>query len=166
MMFATLDDLEGSVEVIVFGKTLAEHEGNLGVDSVVLVRGRVDHKDASKTTLVAQTVEAFEPSQEEVESARRTAAAMPIGPPPLLLRLDAARLPASAIDDLKDLLGSFPGESEVVLELRLSVGDPRTLRLGTAFRVQPTPTLRAELENVLGEAVVRGPVAAVPIAAA
>jgi DNA polymerase III subunit alpha len=166
MMFATLDDLEGSVEVIVFGKALGEYEGALGVDSVVLVRGRVDHKEATKTSLVAQTVEPFEPSEEEIEKARLEASTRRLGPPPLKLRLDAARLPASAIDDLKDLLGSFPGESEVVLELLLSVGDPRTLRLGNAFKVAPTPTLRAELEQILGPAVVRAPAAAAPTAAA
>jgi hypothetical protein len=54
----------------------------------------------------------------------------------------------------------------VVLELLLSVGDPRTLRLGNAFKVAPTPTLRAELEQILGPAVVRAPAAAAPTAAA
>ena len=39
MMFATLDDLEGSVEMLVFGKALAEHEAALAVDEVVLVQG-------------------------------------------------------------------------------------------------------------------------------
>ncbi|HEU0316026.1 MAG TPA: OB-fold nucleic acid binding domain-containing protein, partial [Solirubrobacteraceae bacterium] len=43
MMFATLDDLAGSVEMLVFGKALAEHESALSVDEVVLVKGRVDH---------------------------------------------------------------------------------------------------------------------------
>src|SRR3954454_23305351 len=103
MMFATLDDLAGAVEVIVFGKALGEFEGALGVDSVVLVRGRVDHKEATKTSLVAQTVELFAPTEDEIEKARREASTRPLGPPPLRLRLDAARLPASAIDDLKEL---------------------------------------------------------------
>ncbi len=70
MMFATLDDLEGSVEVLIFGKALAEYEGALGVDEVVLVRGRVDHGDKG-TSLIAQTVEPFEPTPEEVEAAPR-----------------------------------------------------------------------------------------------
>ena len=39
MMFATLDDLAGSVEMLVFGKALAEHEAALAVDQVVLVQG-------------------------------------------------------------------------------------------------------------------------------
>jgi DNA polymerase-3 subunit alpha len=154
MMFATLDDLEGAVEILVFGKALAEYEGALGVDSVVLVRGRVDHKDADKTCLVVQTAEPFAPSPEEVERAKAASATLKVGPLPLHVRLDAAGLPASVIDDLKHLLANYPGESEVVLEVQMSGGDPRTLRLGPSYRVAPTPTLRAELEQVLGPAAV------------
>jgi DNA polymerase-3 subunit alpha len=152
MMFATLDDLEGSVEILVFGKALAEYEGALGVDSVVLVRGRVDHKDADKTCLVVQAVEAFEPTPEEVEQARAAATTRQVGPLPLHVRVDAAGLPASIIDDLKSLLANYPGDSEVVLEVRMSSGDPRRLKLGSSYKVATTPTLRAELEQVLGPA--------------
>jgi len=152
MMFATLDDLEGCVEILVFGKALAEYEGALGVDSVVLVRGRVDHKDADKTCLVVQTAERFEPTADEIELAKVSAAKRLTGPLPLHVRLDAAGLPGTVIDDLKDLLSNFPGESEVVLEVRMSAGDPRTLRLGPSYKVAPTPTLRAELEQILGPA--------------
>jgi DNA polymerase-3 subunit alpha len=163
MMFATLDDLEGSVEILVFGKALAEYEAALQLDSVVLVRGRVDHKDAEKTCLVVQTVERFEPSEKEIEEGRRAAATRLLGPPPLLLRLDAARLPARVIEELKDVLGTSPGEAEVVLELRMSTSEARTLRLGKGFRVQPTPTLRAELEQILGPAAVRAAAPAAPV---
>jgi DNA polymerase-3 subunit alpha len=152
MMFATLDDLEGSVEILVFGKALAEYEGALGVDCVVLVRGRVDHKDADKTCVVVQTVEAFEPTPEEVELAKLAAAKRHVGPVPLHVRVHAAGLPASIIADLKSLLANYPGESEVVLEVQMSSGDPRTLKLGSSYKVATTPTLRAELEQVLGPA--------------
>jgi DNA polymerase-3 subunit alpha len=93
MMFATLDDLAGSVEMLVFGKALAEHdraagrspiggpvgdgpvapraaEATLSVDAVVLVKGRVDHKEAGKTCLVVQSVQLFAPSEQEIERAR------------------------------------------------------------------------------------------------
>ncbi len=154
MMFATLDDLEGAVEILVFGKALAEYEGALGVDQVVLVRGRVDHKEAGKTCVVVQTVEPFTPTDEEVELARLAAEREAERPTPALmrLRLDAARLPATVIDDLKDALEKFPGPAEVVLEMATSAG-ARCLRLGPAYRVAPTPTLRAELEQILGPTV-------------
>ncbi len=120
MMFATLDDLEGSVEMLVFGKALAEHEAALAVDQVVLVRGRVDHKEANKTALVVQSVETFAPTEEEMARADSQAKAASIAQSaalePVRLKVDAARLPASAIEDLKDVIDTHRGAAEVVLE--------------------------------------------------
>jgi DNA polymerase-3 subunit alpha len=153
MMFATLDDLEGSIEVLIFGKALAEYEGDLDVDAVVLVRGRVDHGDKG-TSLVAQTVDPFKPTTEQIEAAREAAARAPVGPQPLLVTLDASSLPASIIDELKHVFGNHAGESEVVLDIQTSAG-PRTLRLGAGYRVAPTQSLRAELQNILGPAALQ-----------
>src|SRR5205085_2375834 len=119
MMFATLDDLEGSVELVIFGKALAAAGDGVADDSIVLVRGRIDHKDRDRTCLVAQQIDPFEPTPEEVQEAEEAAAKAALPPPALRLRLDAAVLPESALRDLKELLGGFPGEAEVVIEQRL-----------------------------------------------
>ncbi|HKH78479.1 MAG TPA: OB-fold nucleic acid binding domain-containing protein, partial [Solirubrobacteraceae bacterium] len=152
MMFATLDDLGGTVEMLVFGKALSEHEAALAVDQIVLVRGRVDHKEAGKTCLIAQTVEVFAPSEQEIEQARKQAetqarTAITLSRP-VHARVDVASLSASAIEDIKQLIEDYSGPAEVVLDIDTPAG-VRRLRLGEAFRVQNTPTLRAELENVL-----------------
>ncbi len=154
MLFATLDDLEGSVEMLVFGKALGEHEAILAVDQVVLVRGRVDHREAGKTCLVVQSAEAFQPTAEEIEQAKATSAARaaaPQGAGPIHLRVDPTRLQPGVIDDLKHLFENFPGPAEVVLEMDTSAG-PRRLRLGEAYRVAPSPSLHAELEHLLAPA--------------
>ena len=153
MMFATLDDLEGTTELLVFGRALAAHEEALGLDSVVLVRGKVDHKDASSTCVILQEASRFEPSEAEVEQAREQARTIPVGPPPVRLRLDATALPVSVIDDLKALIALHPGESDVVLHLQTSSG-PRKLKLGPEYRVAATnAALRAELDHLLGAAM-------------
>jgi DNA polymerase-3 subunit alpha len=152
MMFATLDDLTASVEVLVFGGALAEHEAALAVDEVVLVKGRVDHKEAGTTCLIAQSVERFAPSQDEIERAtsraeaeasRATALAHP-----LHLRVDATAMADGAIEELKAAIEECPGSAEVLLDVETSSGT-RRLRLGAAYRVQHTATLRAELEHAL-----------------
>ena len=74
MMFATLDDLEGQVELLVFNSAYAANADKVDVDKIVIVRGRVDHKEAGETKLVAQEVEAFEPTAEEVAAAVEIAA--------------------------------------------------------------------------------------------
>ena len=73
MMFATLDDVEGQVEMLVFKADQAESAGAIETDAVVLVRGRIDHKDRGETKLVVQEAERFEPDGEEM--ARASAAA-------------------------------------------------------------------------------------------
>jgi DNA polymerase III subunit alpha len=103
---------------------------------------------------VAQAVDPYRPSAEEVAQAREAAARTPAAPVPLLVSLDAARLPASIIDELKHVFGNHAGESEVVLDIRTSAG-PRTLRLGEGYRVAPTSSLRAELEHILGPTAVQ-----------
>jgi DNA polymerase III subunit alpha len=148
MMFATLDDLEGQVEIIVFGKTLEEYP-DLDVDAIILVRGRVDQKEAGRTCLIAQSIEAFEPSAEEVEAAKEELAKLDIGPQPLRLQLDARDLPSSVIDDLRHVLGNHTGEVDVELHVVTSTG-LRILRLGDGFRVTRTISLAADLERVLG----------------
>jgi DNA polymerase-3 subunit alpha len=163
MMFATLDDLEGAVEMLVFGKALAEHEAALAVDEVVLVKGRVDHKEAGKTCLVVQTVESFSPSEEEIERARTNAEAAEktatMLAQPVRLRVHAAALTDSALDDLKQAIEDFPGPAEVLLDIDTSEG-LRRLRLGEDYRVQHTPTLLAELEHALTPSVAPAAVAA------
>jgi DNA polymerase-3 subunit alpha len=59
--------------------------------------------------------------------------------------------PATFLDELKDVLETFPGESDVVLEMACGTGR-RTLRLGASYRVSVNASLRAELEHVLGPA--------------
>jgi len=152
MMFATLDDLAGAVELLVFGKALAEHEAALAVDEVVLVKGRVDHKEAGKTCLVVQSVESFAPSQEEIEragaQAHAAAAAATAIARPVHLSVEVAHLTPSAIEALGQAIEDFPGPAEVRLEIRTSTGT-RRLRLGQEHRVRHTPTLLAELQHAL-----------------
>jgi DNA polymerase III subunit alpha len=119
---------------------------------VVIVKGRVDHKEAGKTCLVVQSVERFAPSQEEIERARaearaaaRTATALA---QPVHLRVAATDLSQSMFDDLRETIEEFPGPAEVCVEI---IHESKTwrVRLGKDFRVQHTPTACAELAHAL-----------------
>src|SRR4029078_3359674 len=58
MMFATIDDIEGQVEMLVFSKAFEAHAQAIDVDQVVLVKGRVDHKEAGEIELGVVEIEA------------------------------------------------------------------------------------------------------------
>jgi DNA polymerase-3 subunit alpha len=146
MMFATLDDLEGQVELLIFNSAYAQSESVVRADRVLLVRGRVDHKERGETKLVVQEAEPFEPGAEELVAAR---AAVRRPPERLVLQIDAAAFGPRLIDDLKSVFSGFPGESEVVLEMRTREGT-RRLRFGDGYRVRVNPALRAEIDSLLG----------------
>jgi DNA polymerase III subunit alpha len=148
MSFATLDDVEGQVEMLVMGKAYEGSHEFLAADAIVVVRGRLDHKGRGDTKLVAQEVQHFEPSEDELAKAR---AARERDSGPLKLRIDAAAFGVSVVEELKTILGQFPGSSEVMLVMETRQGT-RELRFGRDYRVRRSAALDAELAALLGTA--------------
>ncbi|HEX8690061.1 MAG TPA: DNA polymerase III subunit alpha [Solirubrobacterales bacterium] len=147
MMFATLDDVEGQVEMLVFKADQAESATVIAPDAVVLVRGRIDHKERGETKLVVQEAERFEPDGEEIA---RASAAASAPAEPLKLKTDAATLESPGFfDDLKAVLEHHRGEAPVYLAIVDGEGSTREMRLGDEFRVRHCNGLLAELEPVL-----------------
>jgi len=148
MMFATLDDLEGRVEMIIFAKTLEASGGLIDTDAVLLVRGRVDRKDRGEVKLVVNDAESFEPTGEEVESAKERVRELD-RPRSFAIELDAAAHDPAIIEELKSVFAGFPGDVEVMLDMKTR-GGVRRLRFGGAYRVDASVGLRAEIEELLG----------------
>jgi DNA polymerase-3 subunit alpha len=136
MVFATLDDPTGSAEVVVFNSTYAAAKDHLEIDRMLVVKGRVDHKQAGETKLVAMEVTPFEstPVRREVR-----------------LRIDARQAPAGLVRELALLVKDYPGDAPVYLALETSLGE-RTLALGPDYRVKPDADFFAEAMALLGEA--------------
>ncbi len=144
MMFATLDDLEAQVEMLVFNSAYASNAEKVDTDRVLIVRGRVDHKEQGETKLVAQEVEPFEPTPEELASALEASAAATAEPKPVWLSVDGS-VGDGFLDDLRDLVATFPGDHEI----RLRIG-ARTLILGDGYRVASTSACHAHLAALTG----------------
>jgi DNA polymerase-3 subunit alpha len=138
MVFATLDDPSGSAEVVVFNSTYAAAREHLEEDRILVVKGRVDHKQAGETKLVAMDVSLFEsvPERREVR-----------------LRIDARQAPAGLVRELAALVRDFPGDAPVFVALETSLGE-RTLALGPGYRVKPNSDFFAEVRALLGETAV------------
>ena len=146
VMFATLDDLEGRVELFV-RDAAGEAAEQVELDRVILVRGRVDHKGRGEMSLVVAESEAFEPGEDEVAAARAKAKAR--DPDRIVLKVRAAEFGPRLVEELKSLFESFPGRCEVQLEMETREGT-RRLRFGDEYCVTPSAALRAELDQLLG----------------
>src|SRR5262249_15460857 len=137
MVFMPLADPARDAPVVVFNSVYAAARELLVVDSVLVVKARIDHKEG-ESKLIALEVSSFEavPERREVR-----------------LRLDARRARAGIIRELATLVKDFPGEAPVVVDIVTSEG-PRVFQLGSEYRVQPVPDFFAEAKALLGEAAV------------
>lgn len=137
MVFMRLDDVTGGTECVVFNSTYDKARELCIVDRILIVKGRVDHKEG-ETKLIALEVSAFDavPDKKEVR-----------------LNVDATKLPAGFIDELRLLINDFPGEAPVYLHCKTSLG-PKVYALGPQFKVSPAPDFYAEVKVLLGEAAV------------
>jgi DNA polymerase-3 subunit alpha len=134
MVFLRLDDITGGIDCVVFNSTYATASELCRPDRIVIVKGRVDHKEG-ETKLVAQEVSAF-----EAVALRRE----------VRLRIDATRARAGIVSELAELFRDYPGESPVLVDCVTSQGS-QLLRLGPRFRVQPDADFYAEVRALLGE---------------
>jgi DNA polymerase-3 subunit alpha len=149
MMFATLDDVEGQVEMLVFKADEAESAAIIAPDAIVVVRGRLDHKDRGETKLVVQEAERFEPDAEEIARAPEVSSG-PSGP--VEVEVEATQLTDVLVEELKAVLEHHKGDAEVHLAIRTAAGESKRLLLGEGYRVRPSGRLQSELDHVLGSA--------------
>ena len=126
-----LEDLQSSIEVMVFPKAMSDHGHKLTDDAVIVCSGRVDRRDDAPKFMV-KDLDLFEP----LSDVR----------PPLRIQLSPNRLSDSTIEQLKTLFSEFPGDSEVFIHL----GERQVVRLPDQFTVDADGGLVGELRVLLG----------------
>jgi DNA polymerase-3 subunit alpha len=118
MAVFVLEDLEASIEVTVFPRTLMEQGHKLEDDVIVSVKGRLDKRDESRFGLIAQFIDVL--------------SGLSDGPaPPLRLVIPSHSLDELKIQRLKRILRDHPGDSVV----QIDIGQGKVLRLADEFRV-------------------------------
>jgi DNA polymerase-3 subunit alpha len=132
---ATLEDLEGSVDLLVFPSTYQATAPLLIEDSLVLAKGRLRRGDDDSPDISATEIS-------QIDQARAVSG-------PIVISLAASRCTPPVVDQLKEVLATHPGAAEVHLRLT-TPGTTKVLRLDDRLRVAPTPALMADLKALLG----------------
>nr|WP_297422667.1 DNA polymerase III subunit alpha [uncultured Actinotalea sp.] len=132
----TLEDMDGSVEVMFFGETYLAYSTVLAEDAVVTLRGRVRRRDE---TVQLQAVEVSLPDVSAVETA------------PVTITLPVSRCTPPVVERLREILSTHPGVTEVHLRLT-QPGRSTVMRLEESLRIERSPALFGDLKALLGPA--------------
>ncbi|MHB1613404.1 MAG: DNA polymerase III subunit alpha [Actinomycetes bacterium] len=135
---ATVEDLDGAIEVMFFPASYQLVATSLAEDAVVVVTGRLDRRE-DVPKLIATDL-----SLPDLSDGPRG---------PVVLTLAAPRCTPPVVEALKGVLATHPGTTEVRLRLE-SQGRTTEMRLDEKYRVTSTAALMADLKALLGPAAV------------
>jgi DNA polymerase-3 subunit alpha len=132
-----LEDLDGSIETLVFPQTYQEVAARLADDVIVLVKGRAEPQEEAKPKLLA--AELMPLDQAKMVEAGQVTVRIPMG-----------AWDRSKGERLREILDSHRGECPVSLEIVQAGGFAVTLAANASFRVKPDARLRDDVEALLG----------------
>ena len=139
MAFMRLEDLKGSVEVVVFPDCYQDCAQHLTSERPLLVTATAE-SDERGVKLIAEKIEPLEEA-----ATRLTTRAV--------LHLSAAGLDRNKLVELKDCLRRFPGRCRLSLELVVPGKGQVIMELPNTYRINPCPQLHHELIRLFGHNV-------------
>jgi DNA polymerase-3 subunit alpha len=135
----SVEDLEATVEVLLFPKVYQLVAGSLATDTVVRIKGRVRSKDDS---IELQGNEVHFPDVTEGPSG------------PLVISMPAVRCTPAVVEQLRSVLRAHPGPTEVRVKLITQTNRSKVWRLDDGLKVAPSRPLVADLKALLGPSCV------------
>ena len=135
MAFITIEDLAGTVEVVIFPKDYEKNQRYLNEDSKVFVRGRVSEEDDAPSKLICESIIPFDRTKKElwIQYANKET----------YLRDEA---------HLFDLLKASEGEDSVVIYCK---AEKAIKRLPAGRNIHVEPGILSRLTNYYGESCVK-----------
>jgi DNA polymerase-3 subunit alpha len=140
MAIATLEDLAGTVELLVYPRAYEKVGAQITEEAAVLVTGRVDLEEENPKVIVSEVIPLAEVRQ-------RYTTAMHIS-------VYISDIEHGRLEELKRLLLASGGTCPVILDFAAGTGERVLMRAGNQFRVTPSPDLVKRIEALLGESSV------------
>ncbi len=140
MAYAQLEDLQGTVEAIIFPETFKNHESMLAPDSVIRLTGTVDLMDngarikATRIELLPQL------ASETVQH--------------VTLKIHEEDVLPHNLVDLKHIFERYPGPTPITLAFHLQSNVTANLPKLPNVGISPTPEFLEEVEHLLGTSTV------------
>jgi DNA polymerase-3 subunit alpha len=130
----TVEDLEGGIDVLLFPSAYQLASTLLNEDAIVTVKGRLSRSK----------------DQPEIHGQEVSVPDLDDGPSgPVVITMPSTRCTMPVVEQLKDVLGTHPGVTEVRLRL-MTKTSTTVMKLDDRLRVSASPALFADLKALLG----------------
>jgi DNA polymerase-3 subunit alpha len=136
MAILTLEDLSGTVEVLVFPTTFQKSGALIKQDAIVFVQGRANLREED-AKIVANDVAAIESVRAKYTKT-------------VVIDMVTAGLEAATLDKLKKVMSRYPGRVPVYLNFAKPGGERTMVAAGKNYAIDPHDGFLRDVEKILG----------------
>lgn len=136
MAFTALEDIYGSVEVVVFPELYAEASQIIAQEGAVIVQAEVQKRENS-VKLLAESIVPIERAEQEWTST-------------IIIKIDGMAASEKSLDRLKYIVDRYPGTCCMFLDISVSDSASVVVQLPGDTRFAPEPALFQEVNALLG----------------
>ncbi len=137
MAIVTLEDLQGSVEVILWPETYAACEFLLSQDEPLLVKGTVD-ADGNMPKIIVQEIKPLSETKKHWKGK-------------VHINLRTPGLEKETLIEIKNILAAHKGRNETFLHFIFPDNQTKVISVEDNLRIQPSDEVIQEIETLLGE---------------
>jgi len=141
MCFATVEDLKGSVEVVVFSDVYSESMGLIKGDRPIFVQGAAD-ADGENVKIIARRIIAADDAPRELTKS-------------IHFFLSQTEISQNHLAQLKNVISRYTGDCPAFVHLIVQDKTETVLSLPDELRLAPTPALVAAVDKLFGHSVTR-----------
>ena len=138
MAVLNLEDLKGTIEVLVFPKLYEQCLSLIEEDAILFIQGRLDKSNGDDPKLLASEIDLLENIPQKMTQGVK-------------ISLAATGLEDETISKLRKTVKKYPGNCELVLELKKIGLGSHLIKAGYEYRIKPVSTMVKEVEELLGE---------------
>ena len=149
MAFINLEDLEGSIEAIIFPKVFDKSKDIILKDAIVVIEGSLDSAEG-KVKLIAKNIsllkrykntkkKSLETKKETKEDKNRK----------LHIEIDCEKNQSQILLELKNIFMKHPGKTQIILHFKRNEKSI-THRIDSKFAIKLTNEFMREIENIIG----------------
>jgi DNA polymerase-3 subunit alpha len=136
MAVFVLEDLQGTVEAVLFPKTLEQYSRLLETDKVVFVKGRLDYR-RERPNIITEEIIPLEQVIEKLATKVR-------------IRLNAESISKETIVSIKSICSHHKGKSPVYVAVATNKGKVHAAA-GKEYRVNPDLEFCRKMKKLVGE---------------
>ena len=137
MAIFSMEDLNGSIEVVVYPETYQEYEQNIEQNRTVMVTGQAQAQEDKPRIIAAEVVPLEEAPQKYAEA--------------VLVNISSNSDSSKILEELNDIFRKYPGRCILNMCMGLPSGEKVTMAINTELKVNPNKDFVRRTEKLLGK---------------